>query len=216
MKTAVQVDFDGTITVEDISFMLLDEFAGDSWRNILAEYSAGNKTVGAFNREVFGMVKADYRTMLEKVMTSNKSATRPGFRELKDFCELRNYRIIVVSNGLTFYIEAILKNMGMDGIEVHASENDFTPGGMKVGYFGPDGNELDVGFKEAYTKMLLREGYQVIYIGDGASDIAPARLAGKVFATCDLLDKCREEHIDCMPFNDFFDVMKGLEEIRSG
>ena len=213
MKTAVQMDFDGTISVEDISFMLLDEYAGDTWRNVLAEYDAGKKTVGAFNREVFGMVKADYGTMLEKMMNGYRVEIRPGLRELVKYCSRHNYRIIIVSNGLTFYIEAILKNMGLDGIEVHASKNDFSPDGMKVGYIGPDGNELDSGFKEAYTNMLLKEGYQVTYIGDGASDIMSARLAGKVFATDELLILCRKENLECTPFKDFFDVIKGLEEI---
>lgn len=214
MKTAIQMDFDGTISVEDISFMLLDEYAGDRWRNVLTEYAAGKKTVGTFNREVFGMVKADYRTMLDNVMNSNRVRIRPGLRELVDYCSVRDYRTIIVSNGLNFYIRAILKNIGLDSIEIHASENDFSPDGMKVRYIGPDGNELDTGFKEAYTDMLLQEGYRVVYIGDGASDIAPARLSNVVFATGDLLEKCREEYIDCMPFDDFFDVQKGMTELE--
>ena len=215
MKTAIQIDFDGTISVEDISFMLLDEYAGDSWRNVLADYTSGRKTVGAFNREVFGMVKADYRTMFEKVMASNRVIIRPGLRELVDYCSLRNYRIIIVSNGLTFYIKAIMKNMGLDDIEIHASENDFSPDGMKVRYVGPDGNELDTGFKEAYTDMLLKEGYRVIYIGDGASDIVPARMAYMVFATGELLAKCHKENLECTQYNDFFDVLENMKELES-
>lgn len=215
MKTAIQIDFDGTISLEDVSFMLLDEYAGDNWRSVLDEYSSGNMTVGAFNREVFGRVKADYRTMLDMVMTGDKVKIRPGLQELADYCSRRDYRTIIVSNGLTFYIEAILQNLGLDDIEVHASENEFSPDGMKVKYVGPDDTELDAGFKEAYTDMLLREGYFVVYIGDGTSDIASAGLANKVFAIGDLREKCREKHIDCTPFNDFFDVIRGLEEIRT-
>ena len=212
MKTAVQMDFDGTISVEDISFILLDEYAGDSWRNVLTEYTSGNKTVGAFNREVFGMIRADYKTMLEKVMTSDRVKIRPGLRELLDYCSRRSYRTIIVSNGLTFYIKAILKDMGMEDIEIHASKNDFSPDGMRVGYIGPDGKELDTGFKEAYTGMLLQEGYRVVYIGDGASDIIPARLASKVFATDALLKLCRKENLECTPFDDFFNVLKDLSK----
>ena len=141
------MDFDGTISVEDISFILLDEYAGDNWRNVLAEYSAGNITVGAFNREVFGGVKADYWTMLDMVLTGEKVKIRPGFQELADYCLHNDYRTIVVSNGLTFYIDAVLKNLGLDGIEVHASENEFSNDGMTEKYLGPDGIELDTGFK---------------------------------------------------------------------
>ena len=35
MKLAVQCDFDGTITEEDVSFLILDTFVGDIWREML-------------------------------------------------------------------------------------------------------------------------------------------------------------------------------------
>jgi len=216
MKTALQLDFDGTVTVEDISFLLLDTYADDNWRDALTEYTEGRISVGAFNREVFGRVKADYLTMLDMVMTSEKVRIRPGLRELADYCSSRDYRTIIVSNGLTFYIKAILKNMGLDYIEVHASENEFSPDGMKVKYVGPDGNELETGFKEAYTARLIKEGYHVVYVGDGTSDIVPSRLANTVFATGDLLEKCRDEKLECNPFSDFFDVIRGLEALSPG
>ena len=43
-------------------------------------------------------------------------------------------------------------------MEIHAAENVFSPQGMKVRYIGPDGKELDAGFKEAYTEMLCTGG----------------------------------------------------------
>ncbi|MBI2979758.1 MAG: hypothetical protein HYY41_02890 [Chloroflexi bacterium] len=57
-KTLVQCDFDGTITEEDVSFMLLDAFADGDWRRRLKEYEAGRISVGRFNTEAFSMVKA--------------------------------------------------------------------------------------------------------------------------------------------------------------
>ncbi len=33
-KTLVQCDFDGTVTEEDVSFMLLDAFANGGWRQL--------------------------------------------------------------------------------------------------------------------------------------------------------------------------------------
>ena len=62
-------------------------------------------------------------------------------------------------------------------------------------------------------KLLVKEGYEVAYVGNGVSDIYPSRLAVKVFATGDLLRKCQEERLAYTPFNDLFDVIKGLENI---
>ena len=216
MKIAVQCDFDGTITWEDVSFLLLDTFVGSKWREMLREYMSGRIPVGTFNKRVFGLMKADRKTMLDLVLNSERVKIRPGFRELLDYCSRKDYKFVIVSNGLTFYIEAILERLGVDGVEIFAARNQFSPDGMKVNYIGPDGNEMEAGFKEAYTILLKQRGYSVIYVGNGVSDIYPSRQAIKVFATGDLLEKCREEKLACTPFNDLNDVVRGLENIKSG
>jgi len=216
MKTAIQIDFDGTITIEDVSFLLLDTYVGSIWREYLKEYTSGKIPVGAFNKKVFGMMKASRKTMTDLVLTSDRVKIRPGFKELIDYCRKQGFRIVIVSNGLTFYIEAILKKLGIKGIEIFAAENVFFHGGMKVRYVGPDDQELEAGFKEAYTDMLCKEGLEVIYVGNGTSDIYPSRKSKHVFATADLLEKCRQEKLKHYSFNDFFDVIKELKKLKPG
>lgn len=213
MKLAVQCDFDGTITEEDVSFLILDTFVGSKWREMLTEYLEGRIPVGAFNKKVFAMVKADKQTQLDVIFNSDRVKIRPGFRELVDYCSQHGYRFIIVSNGLIFYIEALLKSLGLENIEVFAAKNEFRPEGMIASYIGPDGQEMDAGFKESYTRLLKNEGYEVVYVGNGVSDIFSSRLAVKIFATGDLLKKCEEEKLTYTPFNDFFDVIRGLETL---
>ncbi len=213
MKLAVQLDFDGTVTEEDVSFLLLDKFVGDSWRPYLEQYSNGKISVAVFNKKVFGMVKADEKTMTDFVLNSPRVKTRRGLWEFFDYCKRKDIKVIIVSNGLVFYIEAILKKKGISGIEIHAAENRFSPDGMKVRYIGPDGKEVDSGFKEAYTDMLVKEGYQVFYVGDGNSDIFSARKAKYICATLDLLKRCEKEDLNWSPFEDFLDVLKELRYV---
>jgi 2-hydroxy-3-keto-5-methylthiopentenyl-1-phosphate phosphatase len=215
-KLAIQCDFDGTVTIEDVSFILLDTYVGDLWRDYWWEYTSGKMSVGAFNRWAFSKIKADRRTMTDLMLNNARTKIRPGFPEMVDYCREKGHRMVIVSNGLTFYIEAILERLGVDGIEVHAAENEFDPAGMKVRYVGPDGTELDAGFKEAYTDVLIKEGYDVIYIGDGRSDIYPSRRSRFVFATGNLLGRCQLEKLPHQPFNDFFDVIRGLEKLEAG
>ncbi|MCK4273318.1 MAG: HAD-IB family phosphatase [Dehalococcoidales bacterium] len=212
MKIALQCDFDGTVTEEDVSFLLLDTYVGSQWRDYLKEYIEGRIPVGTFNKKVFGMMKTDRQTMTELVLNSERVKIRPGFRELVEYCSQKDYKVVIVSNGLIFYIEAILEKLGVNGLEVHAAENHFSPDGMKVRYLGPDGTEMEVGYKEAYTELLEKQGYSIIYIGNGISDIFSSRRAIRVFATGDLLDKCQEEDLECTPFTDFHDVIRGLED----
>jgi 2-hydroxy-3-keto-5-methylthiopentenyl-1-phosphate phosphatase len=215
METAVQLDFDGTVTEEDVSFLLLDTYVGPRWREYLKDYTSGRIPVGVFNKRVFGMVRAGRKAMTDLVLSSDRVKIRPGLTEYADYCSRQGIRNVIVSNGLVFYIEAILKKLGLNGFEVYAAQNRFSPTGMKVAYIGPDGTEMEVGFKEAYTRLLKKKGYDVIYIGNGASDIFAARQASHVFAIDKLLQRCRREKVPCLPFHDFFDVVKGLESLPS-
>lgn len=207
--TLIQCDFDGTITKEDVSFLLLDTFADGDWRQVLAEYREGKISVGDFNTKAFAMVKADRQTMLDFV--EGKVEIRDGFSELMSYCRHRGFKFVVVSNGLDFYIKTVLKDIGVNNIGIFAAQTKFHPKGIKVKYIGPEGNQLQDNFKEAYTRLFVSGGYRVIYVGNGISDLSPARQAHHIFATGDLLDSCRQMHLGCVPFVDLNDVVKGLE-----
>ena len=208
MKTLVQCDFDGTVTEEDTSFFLLDAFAQGDWRRLLREYKEHRISVGEFNTKAFALVKADKPTLLKAL--KGKVKVRAGFHELVDYCQRRAFRLVIVSNGLDFYIEATLKDLGLENIEVHAAQASFHPEGMEVQYVGPDGKRLEDGVKEAYTKSFLKLGYRVIYTGNGDSDVAPAKYAHHVFATDELLAYCRENNLNYKPFDNFIDVVRDL------
>lgn len=208
MRTLVQCDFDGTVTEEDISFLLLDAFAQGDWRGVLRQYKEGRISVGEFNTRAFAMVKVDKHTLLEAL--KGKVKVRPGFKELVNCCRRNGFRLVIVSNGLEIYIRAILKDLGLKDIEVHSAQASFHPEGMKVRYLGPDGKRINDGFKEAYAKSFLKLGYRLIYIGNGDSDVGPAKYAHYVFATGDLLACCKENNLKCQPFETFFDVVREL------
>jgi len=209
MKTLVQCDFDGTITEEDTSFFLLDAFAQGDWRRLLREYKEHRISVGEFNTRAFAMVKADRPALLEAI--KDKVRMRAGFHELVAYCSRRGFRLVIVSNGLDFYIEAILKDIGLENIEMYAAKTRFHPEGMQVRYIDPNGSQLDDGLKEAYIKSFLNQGYRVIYAGNGDSDIVPAKYAHQIFATGELLAYCKENKLKCQPFNDLTDVVSALE-----
>jgi 2-hydroxy-3-keto-5-methylthiopentenyl-1-phosphate phosphatase len=209
MKTVVQCDFDGTVTEKDTSFFLLDAFAQGDWRRLLREYKEHRISVGEFNTKAFAMVKADKPTLLEAL--GCKIKVRAGFHELVNYCRRKSCRLAIVSNGLDFYIQATLKNLGLNNLEVHAAQASFHPEGMEVQYVGPDGKRLEDGFKEAYIQSFLKLGYRVIYVGNGDSDFAPAKYAHHVFATGELLAYCRENKLNYKPFETFIDVVRDID-----
>lgn len=210
-KIVLQCDFDGTIATEDVSFMLLDAFADGDWRKVHEEYHAARMTVGEFNSRVFGMVKTGRETMVEYMKEHVK--IREGLNELARTCEKKGVKLVIVSNGLDFYIEQILKNAGLAHIESHAARTIFKPTGLEVAYIGPAGNVMDDGFKEAYTRLYLEQGCRVLYAGDGFSDAGAAKLAHKIFAIEGLLKYCREAGIACSTFEKLTDIAREIENL---
>jgi len=208
-KTLVQCDFDGTITEEDVSFILLDTFARKDWRRLLTEYREDRMSVGRFNTEAFATVKTDRQTLLKLV--KSKVKIRAGFHELLAHCHRKGFRFVIVSNGLDFYIEAILRDIGVDNIEVLAAQTNFTSKGIEARYIGPEGNQIQDGFKEAYVRLFLGRGYRIVYVGNGISDVSSAKLAYHIFATGELLGYCKETNLNCTPFVDLNNVVRGLE-----
>jgi 2-hydroxy-3-keto-5-methylthiopentenyl-1-phosphate phosphatase len=211
VKVLVQCDFDGTITEEDISFLLLDAFASSDWRRLLAEHREGKISVSCFNTRAFVMIKEPKQTLGKFVR--QKARLRAGFHELLTICQRNCFRFVIVSNGLGFYIKTILATIGINNIEVYAAQTQFGHDGLKTRYIGPEGTELHDNFKETYIRHFLKNGYRIIYIGNGVSDIPSAGLAHHVFATGPLLAHYKETNLNCTPFVDLNDVVNGLEPL---
>jgi 2-hydroxy-3-keto-5-methylthiopentenyl-1-phosphate phosphatase len=207
----IQSDFDGTITEEDVSFALLDAFAEGDWRKLFEQYRQNKMTVGDFNTRAFAMVKASRVELLR--VAHEQVKLREGLRNLVNYCQDRGFRFLVVSNGLDFYIKDILEDVGLGNIEVYAARTEFKPEGLEVKYIGPEGAVLKKGFKEAYTRLFLKQGYQVVCIGNGPSDYVTASLAQHVFARDGLMDVCKAKKLKCQPFEDLNDVVRGLERL---
>ena len=121
--------------------------------------------------------------------------------------------MVFVSNGLDFYIDHILRKAGFADLEFHASITEFTPSGMKLRHRGPDDNYIDSDVKAAYADSFIEQGYDVVYLGDGRSDLDPARRCTHIFATGSLISYCEDEHLSCITFNDFYRVMDEMESL---
>ena len=210
-RILVQCDFDGTITVEDISFLILDEFTGLAWRKELDEYLQGKLTVNRFNAGAFSRVKASHAELVRFVR--EKSIVRPGFAELLQVCRDKDFRFVIVSNGMAFYIETILQMCGAD-VEFIAGLAEFSPQGTRAWYPGPEGEPIEEGFKIAWTNHFLEQGYRLVYAGNGISDFAPASKCDYIFAIDGLITKCREAQIPFVPFGDLHDIARELRSIN--
>ena len=212
MTTLIQCDFDATLTIGEVSHTLLEHFAEGDWKSIQARYYNGKIPVEECNTWQFAMIKAKPELIKEFLITPGNVVMRPGVKEFFTFGRERGWDYSIISNGLQFYIEVILDNLGISGVEVIAAECDFQPGGLKLTYRGTDGQPVMSGFKAERAEQQRQRYDRVYFMGDGMADLPPSRHANHVFATSVLLEKCREEGLPHTEFNDLFDVIDWFDK----
>lgn len=213
-KALVISDFDGTICTTDMGNSVLSQFTKESWNEIDREYVKG--TIGsriAYSR-IAPLIEADAESVRKFVL--KKGRIDPFFKKFYNLAKSRNIDVKIVSDGLNFYIRTMLEKYGLSDIEFYS--NDLAFGSRKdVSIEFPQMNELCGRCGTCKNKILndhrlLYE--QIIYVGDGHSDICPSRYADLIFAKDVLLKKCEEEgHPSYLPFRNFDDIRKYLENM---
>ena len=208
----IQCDFDGTITIQDIGAALLETFCPGTWRQIEDEYRSGKISVEEEVRRQFAGMRVSHGVILDFV--AQTAEVRPGFSQLVGDCRKEGMRFVIVSNGLDLYIEPILQELGLPGLERYSGRAGVTAEGITVDYIYPGGANSGEGFKLACLRHLRAGGMPIVYIGDAISDILPAREADHVIARGELLDHFRLNRLSHSSFETFYDVQDHLQRLR--
>ena len=201
----IQCDFDGTITKNNLSTLLREYFAHGNWRKIDSDYLDGRLTVEQSNKQQFALIKEPKDKL--QYFISQHIELRPGFPEFIKYCRRSAIPFVIVSSGLDFYIKTVLAQIGMSDLELHCGQTSFGKNGITVSYTDPDGSAIDTGFKRKYLTWLKRQDQNIIYIGDGLSDVEAAQHADHVFATGHLLSLLATEPVTGNAFSDFYDIL---------
>ena len=205
----IQCDFDGTITRNNVGILLRENFARGNWQRIYSDYLHGHLTVEQSNKLQFALIKEPKEKLQEFVRQHIE--IRPGFFEFVKYCRDTSTPLVIVSSGLDFYIETVLRGMGMPDLELYCGQTSFCKDGIIVYYYDPEGNSISEGFKKKYLTWLKQRNSHIIYMGDGLSDLEAARCADHIFATGHLLRLLRDEKRPCTIFSDFYNL---LHQIR--
>ena len=205
----IQCDFDGTITRNNLSTLLREQFACGEWRRIELDYLRSRVSVEQSNRLQYALIE-EPRERLQEFVRQHIDV-RPGFREFVRYCRDNAIKFVIVSSGLDFYIETVLVEIGMPDLELHCGRTVFTKDGIGISYTDPEGNTVDKGFKDKHLFWLKRSARDLIYIGDGLSDLEAARCADHVFAIGHLATLLRAESVAWSCFIDFYDLLSQMQ-----
>jgi len=198
-------DFDGTITVEDVTNLIWDAHLPYDWRNVLLPPSREGKlsALGLIARG-YGDVRVPADVLLAEVRP--RVRLRHGWRQLVAMCRARGWPLHVVSHGLDFYINDLLP----PGVPVTCFDASFDGGRWCVGL--PAGMEVAPGddFKSRVVDELAARhpGHATIYIGDGRLDFPAARRSSLLLAVRGsvLARMCDAEGVPHSEFDDFDEV----------
>jgi 2-hydroxy-3-keto-5-methylthiopentenyl-1-phosphate phosphatase len=211
-KTAILCDFDGTIARRDVGHHLFGTFIADKegWNSLLSRWKLGLISSRECLEQEFEWLDAD-RDDLDEFISNEK--IDQYFTDFVDFCNKRAIELLIVSDGLDYYIERILIDSGLGHLDYRANRLVIGNGDLSRIEF-PYYNTLECtrcgNCKRYHLEKLKAEGFFVIYIGNGLSDRCPVEHAGLVFAKGELLKHCAQEKIACVPFSNFRDIEREL------
>jgi 2-hydroxy-3-keto-5-methylthiopentenyl-1-phosphate phosphatase len=212
----VLCDFDGTITVRDVTTAVWNRYVPDWRTRILPASEAGEIPPYELIRRGYAEVPAPPDELLE--MARAEGEIRAGFGDLVALCRRNAWPLLIVSNGLRFYIEALLP----PGVPVTAFEGTYDGRAWRVR--PPDevtravgvGPAEDVDLKQHVLDRLRAErpGDQAAYIGDGRLDFPAARRSDIRFAVrgSALGRLCARAGLSFHEFDDFTAVARALED----
>ncbi len=204
--TLVLVDFDGTITQNDVGADLFDTFSKKQSQKIVSLWLKGKISSKECLERECDLIKIS-KSELKKFSLSQKIDGK--FTVFADLCKREKLKLVILSDGLDFYIKLILEKFGLERLPFYSNILRFEGRRLKpeFPYFdrgcGSCGN-----CKRYHLKKLKGRKQKVVYIGDGLSDKCAVREADFVFAKNDLHKFCVKEDIEHYPFRNFGDVIR--------
>lgn len=220
MKLALAVDFDGTVTTTDIGVEVVKKFAHPGWEEALSRWKAGEIGQSKLVEAEFARLPAR-QTAEMREYALDKAEVRPGLARLLEFSRTNDVKVEVVSNGMSFYVEAVLEREGFSHLAYVAPIPTFH--GMGGGSDGPVVEFAEgvatcerTGLCKCERILRMRSGgRKVVFVGDGSSDFCAAEEADFVVARSALKDHCVANGIAHSEFRDFDDVARELESLLS-
>ncbi|MBC8279782.1 MAG: MtnX-like HAD-IB family phosphatase [Chloroflexi bacterium] len=202
LHPVVLTDFDDTAAAQNVAEMLLNQFGDPDWKDVRQRFRDGHISLKEYQEITFRDINADRATM--QAYVKDHANLRPFFKELWGFCQSNGIPMAVVSQGLDFYIQAVLDREGVGQVPVYAVDTTFEGGEIAYYYNHTVPGRESVGNSKGFVvESFQQEGAYVFFAGDGHSDLEAARVANVTFAHRNLANFCDDEKIPYQPFEDF-------------
>ena len=209
---SVLIDFDGTITRQDVGDFLLARFAPDQEEvrrvdQLYVDGLMGSRDLTAWDMDA---LKLDGDALLAAV---DEVTLDPSIRQLVEVVEGVGAAFEIVSDGLGFHVERLLGRLGLAHLPVATNVAVPGRGGEAVAF--PFGHPVCYDCGTCKRERLARHrsaGRAVVFIGDGPSDRYAAWHADVVFAKGSLARWCDAQGVAWQPWEHLSDVADWVAE----
>jgi 2,3-diketo-5-methylthio-1-phosphopentane phosphatase len=215
-RWTVQCDFDGTISVLDVTDSLLQRFGLPGWQALEDDWDAGRIGSRACMQGQVALLAMSREQLLQHL---DGMAIDPQFPAFVRAAHARGLAVQVVSDGLDLAIRQVLARHGLAELPVFA--NQLLPDPAR----GPDRWQLhtphaqDGCLRAAGNCKCARAAEQhalqhrVLYVGDGSSDFCVSARADLVLAKDKLLAHCQQHALPHLRCDDFGQALQALHTL---
>lgn len=225
----MQLDFDGTIFMQDTGHVLFDSYGcgSERRRQLDEQLKNGERTFRDVSEEMWASLNVPFDdgfAVMEKALEIDTD-----FQTFHRFCFDNNIPFNVISAGLKPVLRRVLdKFLGEEQsarINIVANDAEISADGSAWKPVWRHDNDL--GHDKAISMTEARREVEelsaadgsvplIVFIGDGVSDLPAAREADVLFARRGLRleDYCKEHGIAYIPFDTFADIQKEIQRIK--
>jgi 2,3-diketo-5-methylthio-1-phosphopentane phosphatase len=221
-KLKIFCDFDGTVTKNDVWVHSLGKFIKDreKFSRVCEEFD--NLLISSrecIRRELDLVEDFTFEKFNEEV---DKEKLDDYFHEFISYCSKNNYDLFLISEGLDYYIERILKREGLEHLKLYSNKMTYLTdeqGKIKLSCEFPYSDEVCnyCGMSKRNVILANTNDYEneiSVLIGDGTSDFCAADYADIVFAKRKLASYCWKNNITYFEYDNFSDIISKIEKLK--
>jgi len=210
------LDFDGTITRNDVGEEIFKKFLSENVVNKIVEDLLTDRISARECWEsLCKSVQAIDKNEFDKFIHSQE--VDPTLHRFVDYCEKNDFQIFVLSDGFDYYIEKILKRENLDHLKYFSNRLTLSDEGKLLPLF-PFYNADCRSSANCKRNHIIENSSEVdftVFIGDGNSDNDAIQYVDFIFAKDDLLKFCEIRRITYFPIKNFDDVISRLNELST-
>ena len=207
-NTVIFCDFDGTITTRDTIDHLLEKYARAEWEAIEEEWKIGK--IGS--REclekqidcIDNFATEDFENFINSVTIDEHFAL--FYQKVLE----QKIPFYVISDGFDLIIKSIFNKYQLPLPIIFSNKLSLTNNKLSTHFPMSNPGECLVKAGMCKCAVIEKEKKNILYIGDGRSDLCASRLANVLYAKGNLQTMCKEIGREFIAFSNFNEINKHL------